>query len=896
MRDGHDTAWSPDPRFDDPQRLDRALQRRLLPLVSRPARYLGGELGAQPASCWRPEGCNVLLCFPDAYELGMCHTGLRILYSVLNARDDTFCDLAFAPWPDLEELMRRERLPLFGLQTRRPAAQFDVIGFSLGYELCYTNLLTMLFLAGVPLRAADRRDTDPLIIAGGACAMNPAVSGPFCDAILPGDGEQVLGELAAAVAAGRRARQPRRQILATVRALDGVWWPDAPAPVKARVLADLNEIPLPRELVATTELVHDRLTLEVMRGCVRGCRFCQAGMIQRPVRERDVAPVVAAANLTAQSAGYDEVGLLSLSTSDYSGLGAVIAAAARPLARTHTNLVLPSLRMDVLDPAIRAELSRERPASVTFAPEAGTQRLRDVINKQLDEPEIMRAAAQAFAAGVKNVKLYFMIGLPTETDADLAGIVDLTARLAALAPRGAGQLTVAISPFSPKAHTPFQWAGQLARAEIDRRNQWLAQQLRPLRVKLSLREPEVSFLEAVLGLGDASLAAVVQTAWQQGARFDGWQEHFAWDLWQLAFRRCGVDPEAIVAPRDPASPLPWDSVQGPVSRAFLQQEWRRALAGQTTPDCRHRLACTVCAACDESLRHVMANPACPPGELAGTVPAAPPALAAEHPRWQSWRERASAKIWCRLEFAKHGAAVFLGHLDFQRQLQLALRRSGLPAAYSKGYHQHPLVKFGPPLAVGVAGEREALDLAFLQIEPHWVRRLAEAMPEGIALLRGIVAGSATPPSIDASVERCDYEVVLPAGGEGGPEPAAARRAVEAFLAAERVPWRRERPERPAVAIDARSLVLGDGVRWLVVPDHERYGVLRLSLRRDGEGGGLPIYEMLAAVFGADLTEPRWCEVRRTGIFGRNGQGRWLSPFAMIQRERERLWLRAHLND
>ncbi len=891
-------TWRPDSRFDDPVELGRVLEGRVLPLVSRPARYVGGELGVAAADAWRPDGANVLLCFPDAYELGMSHTGLRILYSLLNDRDDAYCDLAFTPWPDMEAAMREVGLPLFGLTTRRPARAYDIVGFSVGYELAYTNLLTMLDLAGLPRRARDRIDGDPLVVVGGSCAMNPAVIGPFCDVILPGDGEEIMGEVTAAVAAARAGGASRAEILERVRRIDGVWWEDAPAPVPARVLADLNTIPPPRPLVPVTEPVHDRLAVEVMRGCARGCRFCQAGMIQRPVRERDVSAVVETARDHSEEAGLNEVGLLSLSTSDYSGLGSAVAGIQDSLADRRTNLVLPSLRMDSVDADLHARIGRERPSSVTFAPEAGTQRLRDVVNKQIGDEEIISAARAAFKSGVKRIKLYFMLGLPTETNEDLEGIVALAGRMIGIAPRGGSQVTVSVSPFAPKAHTPFQWAGQIPRAEIARRNLYLAKRLRRLKAKVSLREPEVSFLEAALGLGDARLADVVETAWLDGARFDGWDEQFDFTRWERAFAACEVDADALTAPRDPAAPLPWDSVLGPVDRPFLQREWELAQAGETTPDCRLDGPCTDCAACEGGLAHVPAEflPAAPD-------PAPTPAIDVsttaqrepEDPRWRHWREQASAKVWCRLEYAKQGRLVYLGHLDFQRQLHLALRRSSLPVAYSKGYHPHPLVKYGPPLPVGVAGDREVLDLAFQWIEPGWVQRLDAVMPDGLVVVRGITVGTITPPSIDSLADRFDYLVVLPAEADEGPGREAAQRSIETFLAAERWPWTRRRPGKPDVVVDARTLVPDDGLRMMDAPDGSTPPALHLSLVRAAEGAGLPVHEFLAALFGADLPEPRWCAVTRTSILGRDDIGRWMSPFEEIQAMRRRVWFQAHMN-
>ena len=890
--------------FDEPSHLGEVLTRRILPLVTSPGRYIGGELGADREG-WQPSRANILLAFPDAYEVGMSHQGLRILHTLLLERDDAYCDLAFAPWPDMEERLRAEGMPLFGLESRRPLAHFDLVGFSLGYELAYTNMLNMIDLAGSPVRARDRGEDDPIFVAGGSCAMNPTVVGPFLDLVLLGDGEEAVLDFAAIIARWKAEGGTRAALLDRLREVDGVWHPGVTGPVRSRVLQDLNKYPPPGRLVPVVEPVHDRLALEVMRGCVRGCRFCQAGMITRPVRERNPQELVEAARTGLAGTGYCEVSLLSLSTSDFSGLGATVAGIQDGVERPHTNLVLPSLRVDSVDEELYERIGRERPASFTFAPEAGSQRLRDVINKNITAEDIVTAAGQALSSGVKTVKLYFMIGLPTETNEDLDELVALVGRVVALAPRGGSQIHVSISPFSPKSHTTFQWAGQISGQEIERRNNYVARPLRRMNVKVGLRDPEISVLEGILGLGGAVVSDSVEHVWRQGARFDGWSEWFDFSRWEEAFAVTGLDTKAILGPRDPEAPLPWDTVDCGVDREFLARDWRRAQRAATLHDCRLEGACYDCSACAGDVQHVFAaleqlavqDTPPPPVSPAKATDAFDPRNSdpaqpgRELKKWCIWRNQTAAKCWYRAEFAKTGDMIFLGHLDFQRQLQLALRRSGLPVAHSKGYHPHPLLKFGPPLPVGISGRHECFDLAFRGQVPGWVELLNAELPAGIRIRRTVVIGAQTPSSIDKMVKRFDYAVTLPPMSEGGPEGAVVAAALDVFAAADRWPCLRHRPKGD-IEIDARPLVPAGGIGLMT--DAAGGTVLRLTLMRGESGVVLPVYDFLAALLGDALPEPRHCIVVREGCYGHHDDGRWLTPVEEVGETSLRFWLGRHL--
>ncbi|MCH5277362.1 MAG: TIGR03960 family B12-binding radical SAM protein [Desulfovibrionaceae bacterium] len=751
--------------------------REILALLPRPSRYLGNEEGAVRGDPAAAE-LHCALAFPDLYEVAMSYLGQKILYGQLNAMPGVLAERVFAPCRDAAAILRERKVPLATLESDTDLARTHLIGFSITHELAFTNVLYMLDLAGIPLRAAERGDdlsAWPLIVAGGGCTLCAEPLAPFMDLMVLGESEAVLPGLIALIRRARSGGWSKRALLAEARHVPGVYvpslfrekpdgslepvYPDY-AVVRRRVAASLRGAFYPVEQVTPFGAVHNRLSLEIARGCTRGCRFCQAGMTLRPSRERPISDVSALLEDCLTRTGYDDVSFLSLSCGDFSGLRTLFLDAADRCAREQISLSLPSLRVGSVDGDIMARMAGIRRTGATLAPEAGSQRLRDVINKGVSEEGLLLHVRHLAGHGWQQVKLYFMIGLPTETREDLDALVELAlkvrdcCRFRDEAGKWRGprlNVTVAVSPFVPKTHTPFQWEAQISLADMEERIRYLRDAVRPHKnVALRWHEPAMSHLEGILSRGDRRLAGVVETAYRKGAVFSSWVEGFDFTPWQQALDEHGMTAGQWIGPRDPDGPLPWDHLWAGTSRRFLLTERRRAFAGSVTADCRYA-PCRQCGVCDtkagpsllrmrdsdpplrttlnfprrDQRDHSPVPPLTPyePGKKAAP-PAIDPKLTARAVRYRIWHR-------------KEGLAAWLSQLELQSLLERAMRRAGLPLAFSQGFHPLPLLSFGRALPVGMASRSEWCIVTLrapLRAE-EVLERLDSRMPDGMTLIR-----------------------------------------------------------------------------------------------------------------------------------------------------------------
>jgi len=821
-----------------------------LPLVTKPARYINNEIHSvhKDLATVRTKVC---LFFPDTYEVGMSHLGLRILYQVLNSREDTACERVFSPWTDYEEKLRASGRPLTSLESNLPLASFDIIGVTLQYELSYSNILVGLELGRIPVRSVDRTDDHPIVIAGGPCAVNPMPLSAFIDAFFIGEAEEALHELVEL----RQKHPGRKEFLAALAAFDGFYVPALGAkPVKRRVIKDLESAVWPsRPLIPLLKPVHDRVTVEVARGCIRGCRFCQAGIIYRPYRERSPERVTNLLQESIQCTGFDELSLASLSAGDYSSIQPLMEDLVSRYRASRVSISLPSLRIGTLTPEMIRAVAGVRKSGFTLAPEAGTERLRCVINKPLAEQELLDAAAVIFSSGWSVLKLYFMIGMPTETDEDLDGIIRLVTNIFAVGKRSSRrpiQINVSVSTFVPKPHTPFQWFGQATRDEIKAKQAYLDRGLRKRGIALKPHHAETSVLEGAFARGDAAIGRVIEEAVRLGCRFDGWTECFDFKKWIEAFRICGLDP-AQYASRSFGidEQLPWQFVQTGVTQEFLKREYNRAIKAEVTPNCRAK--CEACGmACKDGGRETFGKPA----KTFAPAPIVQPSMTASPSG-----ETLVTKI--RMRYTKIDRLRFLSHLDLMTLVQRAAVRAHIPLAFSQGFNPHPKIAFGPALPVGMESETEYLDMetdAGIDLLST-TKALNNTLPQGMRILEmRVVPRKAA--SLSGSIERYAYAVDIP--------PAFVRdleKRVQEFLS------------RPAVIVEkeGKQKDIRPCIEAIAVTLSEGPALLSVTLIDQGQIKPR-IQDVIEQLLGITKEQFLLFRAKRTGLYCKEG-GRWRDP-------------------
>jgi radical SAM family uncharacterized protein/radical SAM-linked protein len=800
---------------------------RFLTRFERPSRYINGEIN----SIHRDAPLRMALAFPDTYEVGMSHLGLKILYGIVNDLPYASCERVFHPWTDLEEHMRRSGAPLCSIEGRRPLSEFDAVGFSLQYELSYTSILNMLSLGGIPLKSEERTDGHPIVLAGGPCAVNPAPLSPFIDAFLIGDGEEAVPEIMEALWRLKRAGDGKRDTaLRELAKIPGVYVPRFHEPGKRiarRFIASLEDAPFPTSTVLPfTPLVHDRVNIEVSRGCTMGCRFCQAGMIYRPLRERSPRRVLELAEASIKATGYDEVSFTSLSAGDYSCLLPLLREFNRRFAGRMLSLSLPSLRVKAVNGDMLKEIKSVRKTGFTIAPEAATERLRMVINKDFSEEDYIDALNALFREGWLNIKLYFMIGLPTETGEDVEAIPRMAMKALHTAKRYTGRfvnVNVGVSSFVPKPHTPFAWHPQEDIGELRRKKSFLFSALKRKNLNFKSHDERMSLLEAAFSRGDCvNMPELLLAAHALGARLDGWSECFDFDLWQRAMDKTGVDAASFAKKRyEMDEPFPWDIVDTGVSRKFLQREYGKALSPAMTPDCR-----AACPACGLDCKTIV----CEMKETVCEIKADQTSL----------RSVPTADVFrLRFEFSKTGRLALLSHREVITAVTRAARRAGLPLDYSKGFHPAPRIAFGLPLGVGVEGLREYFDASLtVCMAPDDARdALNRELPEGLGINRAVCLPERAE-SLQSFISSYEYEII----------------GIDASRCAEFLEKGELIVDRDGRGVDLKAMV------GAVEPVGKNSARLVL---RDTESAKVRLEEAVTAIFGMGLHE---VEARRVAMW------------------------------
>jgi len=834
-------------------------EKSFLNRANRPGRYLGNEFNSA-GKTWAATAVRGALIFPDLYEIGMSHQGLHILYHIINGENGALAERCYCPDKDAEALLRQAGQRLSALESGRPLTDFDFLGITLPYELCYTNILTILDLAGIPFYAAARGESWPLILGGGAGAFNPEPVAAFFDAILLGDGEEAILDILRLLTENKKDPRPRAELLRQMAAIPGMYVPSlfvddggalrpldesVPAP-RHRILPNLDDgRHLLRPLVPNTKIIHDRLGIEIARGCTRGCRFCQAGITYRPVRERSVEQIMTLAEEGIAHSGFEELALLSLSTGDYSCLPRLFPQLVDHFADSFVSVSLPSMRVGTLTPEIMEQIRRVRKTGFTLAPEAGSERLRRVINKGISEEDLLATCQAAFALGWQGVKLYFMIGLPGETAEDIQAIIDLCRKIRAASGIGGGgkkNVAASVGIFVPKPHTPFQWQGQLGIDEGRERIFFLRQHL-PKGVTIKWQIPEQSFLEGVFSRGDRWLAGLIEAAWRLGARLDGWSEHFRLATWRQAASDCGMVLEEYLRPRRLDEILPWSHLDCGVTAEFLLTEWRKSQEEIYTPDCRYH-ACQGCGVCDfKEVRPIVHDKEAAAGKSLPVPRVETATAAANEPPARSQATRQHHKYL--ISYRRLGPIAFLGHLDFLQIIFRSLRRAGIATNFSEGFNPSPKVSFAPALPVGTESECEY----FLIDSPDEISdagealaRLNAALPPGITATALVSHAGRVPQDI-----ACDYEIT----GLVLPEDSGEHLAK--FLAATSWPVARERKGKIG-QVDIRPLLAACAITESGVS---------LSLNYHGGESGVKPLEAAAEIFALTPQALAAANVRKT---------------------------------